>query len=567
MASRPSIFDFPQLVELVSEHLSTHDIAKCMATSKALARRFEPFLWRDVTRPRSPLPQSVARNRHQIRSLSLDWFNPSVYFFADGLSDLTPGSPMNNPVFCQLRVVKFTGSGPFFPLQLQHRLECLDCIQRILSQSPNLTHITLPRDFIARPLPLVQDFLRILDKLPRVQELRIQGSSLFSDTQIEPEVGFELVRVCFSHPVLANLYCNFEVGFKFRRNHQRVLPDYGPQFDSFLAALEEDRKESISSGKLATGARIKELQLPEITARYPFALICTLLKSYLPNIERFHIPRITTGGHHASYQDSLKKVIAQGCPKLQHISCVLNDASINTGVIMGCKEWGLRSFYDHELTPKIHGYILKTLLVYHSETLEEARLTGYLKGCRRELADFLSECKNLKMLLIQDLSGAIKLRHLVSREWVCHDLKALRLIMDRRDHQQGTASSDDSDNEDVEERRKIRTAKAYDQIGRLIKLEILCVSGGQGLDSDLTLSHGWLSKLAQLKKLKHFTMATDLWSRIGQAEVEFMDAQWPRLEKISFGSLPVSMSLGNTTKAPHWQWLQKRRPYLKYDME
>jgi hypothetical protein len=30
-------------------------------------------------------------------------------------------------------------------------------------------------------------------------------------------------------------------------------------------------------------------------------------------------------------------------------------------------------------------------------------------------------------------------------------------------------------------------------------------------------------------------MGTDFWSRMGQAEVEFMDANWPRLKSVSFG--------------------------------
>ncbi|KAF9985831.1 hypothetical protein BGZ75_002502 [Mortierella antarctica] len=79
---------------------------------------------------------------------------------------------------------------------------------------------------------------------------------------------------------------------------------------------------------------------------------------------------------------------------------------------------------------------------------------------------------------------------------------------------------------------------------------------------DLTLSKGGLSELAGLEDLADFEMRTDLWSGMGQAEVEFMHEKWPRLRKITFGTW--STTFRKLMMEPHWLWLQARRPQLQF---
>ncbi|KAI7825970.1 hypothetical protein BC939DRAFT_475928 [Gamsiella multidivaricata] len=60
---------------------------------------------------------------------------------------------------------------------------------------------------------------------------------------------------------------------------------------------------------------------------------------------------------------------------------------------------------------------------------------------------------------------------------------------------------------------------------------------------DLTLfKQGCLEELTELEKLRHLHIQTDFWSRMGQAEVEFMEAQWPMLGEITFGGLSKDTS-------------------------
>ncbi|KAF9186871.1 hypothetical protein BGZ51_001727 [Haplosporangium sp. Z 767] len=112
--------------------------------------------------------------------------------------------------------------------------------------------------------------------------------------------------------------------------------------------------------------------------------------------------------------------------------------------------------------------------------------------------------------------------------------------------------------------------RLYEQIGRLTELEVLRLDSGQGMlfvqdydmegfSWDLTLSRGYLRKLSGLKKLRKLSLMEDFYSRMGQAEVEFIDAEWPRLELIEF-----KWKLSRISSTPPWRWLKERRPGLRY---
>ncbi|KAF9362849.1 hypothetical protein BGX34_005389 [Mortierella sp. NVP85] len=126
----------------------------------------------------------------------------------------------------------------------------------------------------------------------------------------------------------------------------------------------------------------------------------------------------------------------------------------------------------------------------------------------------------------------------------------------------GEDSDSDSHHQRSEDRRR-QGREAFRQIGRLVRLEALCLDCDEYDDPEcqynLTLERGWLGELAGLKELKRLRMGADFWSRMGQTEVEFMHAQWPKLEMITFQT-----HLEQFLTSPHWQWLQERRPNLRY---
>ncbi|KAK3823074.1 MAG: hypothetical protein J3Q66DRAFT_330791 [Benniella sp.] len=586
----PSIFEFPELVGLVAQYLSSQDIVHCIASSKSWAHHFKPLLWRDVVLKRSHrAPQALALNRHRIRSLSVasnDAYN--LHMLAADLPNTFPGgspqgprdptcsSTTENNIFPHLRIIRVDHKSEENASDSKRVSLCMGYVLRILNQSPGLLQLAPPENILNFPSDHTKSFLYTLaHKLPCIRWLDIRGEG------VPPKIGLEFLRVCLNHPQLANLHCYFSI------TGQR--PIYGPfeyfsdeqcqLFKSFFTTMENDKKAREATGKPAVGSPIKSLILPKTASGYPPDFICTLLRTYLPNLERLHAPKVMGDGNwytDASFKKPLMEAVAQGCPKLQHLRCSWYEGGcmdkVINGIVKGCQEWGLKSFYCEDLDDQYGRRILATLSRNHSKTLEEVELAN-CQDVKSEDVAGLFLCKNLKSVKIWRGRKGCAGIEIQDVNFGCHDLTELQLTITQPNvdpEHCDFGSDEDEDYEDFCARLERFdewlcriSERAYTQIGSLSKLETLSLNrdewDGRGYDYDLTLEKGWLRQLAGLKELKHFHMATDLWVNMGQAEVEFMDAQWPKLEKIEF-----SKNMKSQVKKRHWKWLQARRPGLVY---
>ncbi|KAF9362852.1 hypothetical protein BGX34_005392 [Mortierella sp. NVP85] len=579
-----AVFDVPELVGLVAQHLPRQDIVHCVATSKSWAHQFEPFLWRDVVLKRShPAPQTLTLNRHRIRSLSVAAND------TDNLRTLAadlPNTPFTGPLQAPYNTTSSTTAENYiFPnlgvIRIHHdsgendsdwKSLGLEYALRILKQSPGLLTLVAPETILSEnesvPSEHTESFLYTLaHKLPCIKELDIRGEG------VPLKIGLEFLLVCLNHPQLVNLHCNFGIvgqsdDFNIEDSHQ---------FNAFLSSMEDNKKAKEATGMPALGAPIKSLILPKTCKGYPPAFVCTLLRSYLPNLERLHAPRIHANGD-PSLKSSIKKAVAQGCPKLQHLRCswYKNDGMIQdviNGIVEGCKEWGLKTFYCEDLDDQYRRCILATLSRQHRETLEEVELVNCHSVESFSFVE-LFLCRNLKRVKIQQSrtgSAAIELQDV---KFACRDLRELQLTLEMPyfDKEEYELSEDDFDSDEeldsddyyerclekFEECVKDWAKDAYTEIGSLSKLETLSLNYKKsewiGFGFDLTLEHGWLRQLAGLKELKHFHMAADFWSKMGQAEVELMDSQWPKLERIEFSC----RNLNSIVKKPHWRCVKPR---------
>ncbi|KAK3823072.1 MAG: hypothetical protein J3Q66DRAFT_137827 [Benniella sp.] len=586
-----TIFDVPELVGLVAQYLSSQDIVHCVTTSKSWAHQFEPFLWRDIILKRShPAPQALALNRHRILSLSVACNDTdNLHTLAADLPNMpftgplqvpcnsTSSSTTGNCIFPNLRVIRIDydpgeNASDWKSLGLEYVL-------RILKQSPGLLKLVAPETILDEnesvPSEHTESFLYTLaHKLSCIKELDIQGEG------VPLKIGLDFLRACLDHPQLVNLHCNFGI---VGQSDTFSIEDFH-QLNAFLSSIDDDMKAKEGTGKPALGSRIKSLILPKTSKGYPLTFVCTLLRSYLPNLERLYAPRIHANGD-ASLKHSLKEAVAQGCPKLQHLRCswYKGDGMIQdviNGIVEGCKEWGLKSFYSEDLNDDYRRCILETLSRHHCETLEEVELAN-CRGVESSSLVKLFSCRNLKRVKIQKGrtgSAAIDLQDV---RFLCHDLKELQLTLEMPyfdkleygyDIEDDLDSDEEVDSDDFFERClekfeecvKDWAKDAYTEIGSLSKLETLSLNHEKsewvGFGFDLTLKYGWLRQFAGLKELKHFHMAANFWSKMGQAEVEFMDTHWPKLEKIEFSC----KNLNTIIEKPHWQWLQKRRPHLRF---
>ncbi|KAF9362851.1 hypothetical protein BGX34_005391 [Mortierella sp. NVP85] len=589
-APHPSIFEAPELPGLVAQYLSSQDIVHCIASSKSWARHFKPLLWRDVVLKRShPPPPALALNRHQIRSLSVasndtrnlhmlaaDLPNTFPGGFSQGPRDPTCSSTKGNSVFPNLRIIRVDYKSEEKASDTKRISICMDYVLRILNQSPGLLRLAPPENILNFPSDHTKSFLYTLShKLPCIRWLDIRGEG------VPPKIGLQFLRVCLNHPQLANLHCYFSIaGVRGMTGlYEYFSAEQCQLFNSFPTTMENDKKAKERTGKPALGSPIKSLILPKVNAGYPPGFICALLRSYLPNLERLHAPKIKGDGNvygDASFKKPLMEAVAQGCPKLQHLRCSwcedgCMDKVINS-IVKGCQEWGLKSFHCEDLDDQYGRRILATLSRNHSKTLEEVELANCKDVKSKDVAELFS-CRNLKSVKIWTGRTGYAGMEIQDVRFGCHELKELRLTVTQPNVDPvhcDFGSDEDEDYEDVHGRLerfdewvRCMSEKAYTQIGSLSKLETLSLNrdewDGRGYDYDLTLEKGWLRQLAGLKELKHFHMATDLWVNMGQAEVEFMDAQWPKLEKIEF-----SKNLKSQVKKRHWKWLQARRPGLVF---
>jgi hypothetical protein len=442
-----------------------------------------------------------------------------------------------------------------------------------------LTHITLPERFLSieHDHLHVETFLDTLEhKLPHLQQL------ILNDGFVEYDVGLRFFSVCFNHPQLTDLRCGFAQDFRHPESP-------GVLFALLHSLLEliKDSKAKATVDKPVMATRIKTLILPRSINGYTPDFLCTLLKSHLPNIERFYLDKISSFDDGMEPTETFRDAIAQGCPKLQHVEFVWTRVNpsikeVLKGVILGCK--GLKSFSgnsfeDTHTIGGFHGF--KTLLDCHSKTLEVVDLRDCENVASRDIARLFHECRNLRRARIEPPGFSqdtfLHLEDMVNKEWICHDLKELHIFMTRRfsnsdddEHilsgRPENDSSEGSDRADNEARNRRLIKKAFGQIGQLSKLKTLRIESDVTStipfdNMDLALDHGGLSELAGLKRLRHFDITGGLWLGVGQAEVEFMHAHWPQLEKVTFG---FCNSVSRLVEEPHWQWLQARRPCLKY---
>ncbi|KAF9944192.1 hypothetical protein BGZ72_002675, partial [Mortierella alpina] len=321
--------------------------------------------------------------------------------------------------------------------------------------------------------------------------------------------------------------------------------------------------------------QIKSLYLPTLDEfGWYDPLPFLLLKSGLLDLNRFMIPTFTQD----SRPGEVEQAIREHCPGLRHVECPQfydegQDGRFVRAFIRGCTR--LQSFTSENFSDQVRGgmpadeqppgeyrSIIKELVGHHCDTLETVELAPCFQVLSCDQQAVLSRCKQLKQFTVWasniDGSAGIKFTDVARGNWICKDLRKLGLTLNR-------CSQED---EDLDPEGIALAAKhTYAQIGRLEKLDWLAFDIDVGADTvaeasdyawDLTLSKGWLGEMAGLKNLETLILYADFWSKMGQAEVEFIHEHWPLLREISLqGEVSQQRTLA------HWQWLFNKRPNFR----
>ncbi|KAF9966175.1 hypothetical protein BGZ70_003091 [Mortierella alpina] len=431
-----------------------------------------------------------------------------------------------------------------------------------------LTHLHLPAIIFDGDEEDARHCLDGLAGLHYLQHLTLHNAALAQRTI------FALLRACLALPRLKELFLDFTADWE-DDVHQHM-----PELETTIADALRARSSALSSA-----IKITALQLPESESDMN-PLVFPLLESGLLDLESCTIPQFGSDNH----PDLIERTVRERCPRLRHLRCLsLWRASLDVqdtcAFIRGCSH--LKTFRGNDEinhcggTGDILRQIASTLVQCHSSTLEEIKVLQCTRFSSKDQRSILSQCKQLKRFWIvpHEYGGCgVSFKDLVEAAWMCAELEELGLTMTRYiefEEESGELIGGLAGFARrpcvIKQKQAIAVGmvkRLYARIGQLRNLRVLSLGADKswgdvtGFEWDLTLPNGGLDELAGLKDLADFEMRTNLWSGMGQAEVEFMDEQWPRLRKITFGTW--STTFKELMMEPHWLWLQAQRPQLQF---
>ncbi|KAK3823036.1 MAG: hypothetical protein J3Q66DRAFT_330721 [Benniella sp.] len=547
------VFTIPELVALIAQYLSPRDTSQWMMTCKTFSRQLEPLFWSHPVVMRTTRdPSSLVRHTHHFRSLIIEhdlWLS----FIKDAPpspSRTTSHGPSVRQGFPRLRKLTVYANRDDVPLTPNFVLA--------LCQSLHLTDLSIQYPFRQEPLFMELILASLATGLPCLQRLLIELE------EADPATGFRLLDLCFKHPQLIDLQCDFPM-----YEERSITDEHGicdPRFATLLKSLQDMDKARQGAGR-PTGLHLKSLSLPYIEDGYPKDFLIPFLKLHVPNLERWRIVDM----HTLDTVDvqGFKEAIATGCPGLQHLSShsVYMRRRCNTlinATIRSVTKASLRSYRFKCFSNSRHmsedSPVIRNLLEHHASTLEEIEFLEFFFMKSEDLQSIFTTCKHLRTLRMEQSDtissgSSLEFGH-VFKEWACRDITVLHLWLNRK----VVVPEGWTEDEVVD----AAAQTIYSQIGRLFKLEELAL-GWPNLRRylnpaekhrvhDLTLEDGWLDELAGLKELRHFQMNTEYWCCMGQAELDFMGTNWPKLERISFDYVEweTQFALRN-----HWNQLKK----------
>ncbi|KAF9572385.1 hypothetical protein EC968_009959 [Mortierella alpina] len=614
-----SIIGMPELTAHLSSYLTTADLARAMATCKAWSHHFGPFLWTHL-RIKKILPgmNTLGQNLHRIRTFHVDL--PAIHsrgsldtHFYDVLAALSRGLSMPATARssetvtrreCKQAGVALCTNLQRIKIQLVRLLEepedfLFPHLMPLLHNNGNLTHLHL--EYCGTMSPPT---LRAISALSRLQHLTIRGN-------MQTETWFlSLLRACLPLARLSEFYCYFAVqpgdyAFEGDSEEDMEASDDLVEFRGELKAILEEAIAARTSENGTLDGKIKALRFPSPTEGDLSRIIFPMLRSALIEIETLEVPELF------DYlpEEFHEEMVCKHCPGLRHLIIPRHYGEDHPTVVCSFIRGAsalktVRGTHFTDAYGSTSSKMIPTLMAHHSRTLEELEFLHCRMIRSMDQQDILASCKRLKRFWVEpdakrDSELGIRFQDILAREWACLGLKELCLTLNRTiDYasaieimqQELSASKAQEVSEEgsqvqqqtgdglvrsnsevlIREVDSWAAKRVYTQIGRLVDLETLALGtdvGSLGTEDhrrasewDLTLSKGWLADLSGLKNLRRLQLRTDYWSRMAQAEVEFLDAEWPLLGDISF-SLGES-ELRELAKQPHWHWLQQRRPGL-----
>ncbi|KAF9182725.1 hypothetical protein BGZ51_004471 [Haplosporangium sp. Z 767] len=502
-SSVPMIFDIPELVFLISNYLTRHDMTQCVATSKAFSRQFEPLLYKHfhVNHSSHHDTTALSRNRHHIRTVDIlenDWIYlevlarglpsayPTIFNFSEedqstfGKTPSPPPRAITISSTASTAVTMKTTSKVSRSTRKNHgtctnlRLICIPDFEWIgeiasshhlftlVHNNHNLTHLNVPGLMLTIDSLLAESFLDAVSNLKHLKHLTI------SHQKISTASTLQLLRVCLLHPTLSELQCIFNLeevpdenngsdtgngfgnqGGDDQGNDEETYTAHMSELSEFGAQLTNITREALLARTTHTGTdpttvKIRTLMLPSVAEGYPSSFLLPLLKSEVLDLERFHIPRLDE-----LYQPELESVIRTYCKGLRYLICPGyvdfseggegNDIETTVVVIRACADQGLITFQGRYF---LHERAVDALAQYHSSTLVEIESPKCHLVPSSLQQKILSTREQLKRFWVVSSEGgqvALEFRDVLSSPWTCLGMRELCLTLGRSMSQESSA--------------------------------------------------------------------------------------------------------------------------------
>ncbi|GJJ71357.1 hypothetical protein EMPS_03707 [Entomortierella parvispora] len=580
----------PELAEYLSGYLSIKDIGRLSVASKHIQWSIAPSFWRnyvldkpddDVHRFPSPSP-GLSQNLELVRSIEFRTLHTGIWdILLDPHLKIQAGIRTvagELPVPAPLTSLIYTGlrhNGGTRPVLTD---EEFDKFFLLLKRTPTLETLCLPSDLLEE----IEKFIPILAQMPHLKSITlVEGTR----GPMENSRAFAFLGACLSFQDLKVLRCSFRTfrGDDVGNGEERQM------FDWILGAIKIHKKE----GHFPLG--LHELELPAYQDRYPESFLVPFYTSGFPSLEVFHVPYIRS-----SYNVRLETALQNHVPKLRDVQMPavglrheIQEASTLFTSVKCCSRGenerkagnGCRS-----IETMFMGWCSgDTWIFYCRNTLESFIMSSTPDIWTHNVQQILSICPRLKTMKISgtdndgflldvedfpvyDEAGDEKAARDLATDprrliygnvtfgnFVCKGMKTLSLVS-------GSTWKTDP----------MRNRGFYTQLGQLKELEELtygyelAYGYNAKLDRarpalpDLTLDSqagGRLDELRGLKKLRVLHIqGRRTHHSIGQAEVEWMEREWPLLEKVILS--PKDEDKQPSAESGHWKWLMSKRHRL-----
>ncbi|KAG0041119.1 hypothetical protein BGZ83_002326 [Gryganskiella cystojenkinii] len=315
--SSPSVFNTPELILLIAEHLDLNDLVRFSKTNIIINQFVLPLLWRDYTLNEDDTynPYLVQHFEH-LRTISV-----TVAYDCDSdfLRVLAGDDKKSKDNPCtSLTSIEFYYECSFEPLEENvEQQDCRDQLIRVIELNDNLTHLSLHSRIIQEFQDEFLDAILCLEKL----------KSLEVSLSIEDPVfttAFEWISRLGGPGGLPQIEeILFNAWYGGFRGDDYWLEEHSDESEEMLNERDEEIDEDEERFLKVIRPRIESMKFPRLKRLdlpprrmepYPDKFLTTFFQLGFPSLRTLTVPNIRRGATVGA-----ESAIREGCPLLQDI--------------------------------------------------------------------------------------------------------------------------------------------------------------------------------------------------------------------------------------------------------